>query len=304
MEKKRFPGLKTEFYEHPFDHKALMSLERTPVLPLLLNKVNEYGIDRLLRMQITGSEFKVTPRNFPSLYNAFTETCNILDITPTPELFLFRGTGYIKAYAVGVEKPVVGINLEGMEWLSHDELLFVFGHEVARIKGKYLAYQQMAHIMPVVKNLISSTTFGIGGLAANGIEIALYNWIIMAKFTADRAGLLACQNQDVAITALMKLGGLPQEYLNEETINDFVTQARSFEFTNLDSLDKFAKTFSFMEHLLPWTVMRASELLKWVDSGEYDNLLQGKEPVHQQPTTSEDNEDWNFLNAWDATEQS
>jgi Zn-dependent protease with chaperone function len=299
MAKKQFTGLKTEFYEHPFDHKALISLERTPVLPLLLKKVNEYGIDRLLRMQITGGEFKVTPRNFPSLHDAFLEACHILDITPIPELFLFRGTGYIKAYAVGVEKPVVGINLEGMEWLSHDELLFVFGHEVARIKGKYLAYQQMAHVMPVVKNLITSTTFGIGGLAANGIEIALYNWIMMAKFTADRAGLLACQNLDVAITALMKLGGLPQEYLNEETINDFVTQARAFEFNNLDSLGQFAKTFSFMEHLLPWTVMRASELLKWAESGDYENLLQGKELGSQQPENQEDDENWNFLSAWD-----
>ncbi|MGH1392499.1 MAG: M48 family metallopeptidase [Trichormus sp.] len=303
MPKKQFSGLKTEFYEHPFDHKALVALEKTPVLPLFLKKVNEYGIDKLLRMQITGGEFKVTRRNFPSLYDAFVETCNILDITPIPELFLFPGTGYIKAYAVGVEKPVVGINLEGMEWLSHDELLFVFGHEVARIKGKYLAYQQMAHVMPVLKNLISSTTLGMGGLAVNGIEIALYNWIVMAKFTADRAGLLACQNLDVAITALMKLGGLPQEYLNEDTINDFVTQARAFEFNNLDSLGQFAKTFSFMEHLLPWTVMRASELLKWVESGDYENLLQGKERGDQHPETEKDDQDWNFLTDWDATEK-
>ncbi|MEA5563900.1 M48 family metallopeptidase [Anabaena sp. UHCC 0399] len=299
MTKKQFIGLETEFYEHPFDHQARVSLERTPVLRLLLKKVNEYGIDKLLRMQITGCEFKVTPRNFPRLNDAFLEACNILNINPIPELFLFRGTGYIKAYAVGVEKPVVGINLEGMEWLSHDELLFVFGHEVAKIKGKYLAYQQMAHVMPVVKNLISSTTLGIGGLAVNGIEIALYNWMIMSKFTADRAGLLACQNVDVAITALMKLGGLPQEYLNEDTINDFVIQARAFEFNNLDSLDQFAKTFSFMEHLLPWTVMRASELLKWVDSGDYENLREGKELGSQQPENQEDDENWNFLTAWD-----
>lgn len=304
MTRKKFTGLKTEFYEHPFDHKALVTLERTPVLPMLLKKINEYGIDKLLRMQTTGSEFKVTPRNFPNLHNAFEEACNILDVVPIPELFLFRGTGYIKAYAIGVEKPVVGINLEGMEWLSHDELLFVFGHEVARIKGKYLAYQQMAHVMPAVKNLISTTTLGMGGIAANGLEIALYNWMMMAKFTADRAGLLACQDQDVAITALMKLGGLPQEYLNEDTINDFVLQARAFEFNNLDSLGQFAKTFSFMEHLLPWMVMRASEVLKWVESGDYENLLQGKAPDTQQAENQQDDEDWNFLTAWDTTEQS
>jgi Peptidase family M48 len=305
MSRKQFTGLKTEVYEHPFDRKALVSLERTPVLPTLLKKVNEYGIDKLLQLQIIGSEFKVTSRNFPHLHEAFIETCNILDIAPIPELYLFRGTGYIKAYAVGVEKPVVGVNIEGMEWLSRDELLFLFGHEVARIKGKYLAYQQMANVMPILKNVIGITTLGIGGLAANGVEIALYNWMIMSKFTADRAGLLACQEIEVAITCLMKLGGLPSDYLNEDTINDFVMQARSFELKNLDTLGKLTKTFSFMEYNLPWTVMRASELLKWVDSGDYQNLLQGKEPEVSQTETQENNdEDWNFLTAWDKTNQS
>jgi len=302
MNKKQFTNLKTEVYEHPFDRKALVSLERTPVLPLLLKKINEYGIDKLLRMQTMGNDFKVTSRNFPELYDAFVESCKILDIAPIPELNLFRGMGYIRSYAIGVEKPLVGINLEGMEWLSYDELLFIFGHEVARIKGKYLAYQQMAYVMPVVKNLIASTTLGVGGLAANGLEIALYNWMIMSKFTADRAGLLACQNIDVAISALMKLGGLPGEYLNEDSINDFVSQAREFKTNNLDGLDQLTKTFSFMEYQLPWTVMRASELLKWVDSGDYQNLLKGEELNDKQIEREEENEDWDFLAVWDTND--
>ncbi len=300
MTRKQFPGLKTEVYEHPFDRKALVSLERTPVLPTLLKKINEYGIDKLLLFQVSGGDFKVTPRNFPLLYNALLETCNILDITPIPDLYLYRGTGHIETYARGVENPVVGINLEGMEWLSSDELMFLFGYEVARIKGKYLAYQQMANVMPLLKNIIGATTFGMGGLAANGLEIALYNWIIMSKFTADRAGLLACQDINVAITTLMKLGGLPSEYLNEDTIDDFVMQARSFQLDKLDGVSKVAKTFSFMEHHFPWIVMRASELLKWVNSNAYKNLLIGKEPDSQQTQQREyDDENWNFLTDWD-----
>ncbi len=300
MVRTQFPGLKTEVYEHPFGRKALLSLERTPVLPTLLKKVNEYGIDKLLLFQVSGSDFKVTDRNFPVLYNALAETCNILDILPIPELYLFRGTGHIDSYAKGVEKPVVGINLEAMEWLSPDELMFLLGHEVARIKGKYLAYQQMANVMPILKNIIGVTTFGMGGFAANGLEIALYNWMIMSKFTVDRAGLLACQDINVAMTTLMKLGGLPSEYLNKETIDDFVMQARSFELNKLDSLNKVAKTLSFMEHHFPWTIMRASELLKWVDSGTYQNLLTGKQPENQQTEESENvDESWNFLTDWD-----
>ncbi len=115
MARKVLTGLSSEVYEHPFDRKALASLEKMPCVALLLRKINEYGIDRLLRLQCLGSELRVTPRNFPKLHQAFIETCQILDVDPLPELYLFRGTGYIQTYTVGVEKPLVNINLEGRD---------------------------------------------------------------------------------------------------------------------------------------------------------------------------------------------
>lgn len=298
MAKKRFSGLSTKVYEHPFDRQALVSLEKTPLLSQILKKINEYGIDRLLRLQSIGGDFRVTSRNFPRLHAAWIETCEILDINPSPDLYLYQGTGHINTYTIGVDQPVVGINLEAMEWLSFDELLFLLGHEVARIKGKYLAYQQLPYVMPLLKNLISSTTLGFGGLAANGLELALYNWIVMSKFTADRAGLLACQEIDVAITALMKIGGLPGEYVNDETIPDFVKQAREFSVDHLKGLDQFTKTLSFMEYRQPWAVMRASELLNWVDSGVYQELIQGNPSDNLQNRVQDDDENWDFMATW------
>lgn len=311
MTRKRLLNLSPESYQHPFDRKALASLEKMPGLPLLLKKINEYGIDRLLRLQTIGSTFRVTPRNFPKLYQAFVEASEILDIAPSPELFLFRGTGHINTYAIGVEKPLIIVNLEAMKWLSADELLFVLGHELARIKGQYLVYQQLVAVMPLLKNLISSTTLGFGGLVANGLEVALYNWIIMSKFTADRAGLLACQNMDVAITALMKLGGLPEEFMTPEVTEDFIAQAREFDIQTLDNLDRVTKLFSFMEYQLPWMVMRGSELLNWGESDEYKQVLYGidrdqshdpdppEDPQQSEyPENPENNEDWNFLSSW------
>ncbi|MCU0568407.1 MAG: M48 family metallopeptidase [Oculatellaceae cyanobacterium Prado106] len=323
--RKVLSGLTADSYQHPADQKSLASLEKMPGLPMLLKKINEYGIDRLLRLQTMGGEFRVSDRNFPKLHRAFLETCLILDVTPLPDLYLFKGTGYIQTNAIGVEKPLVSVNLEALEWLSADELLFVLGHEVARIKGKYLTYQQMALVMPLLKNLISTTTLGFGGLAANGIEVALYNWIVMSKFTCDRAGFLACQDLDVAIAALMKLGGLPGEYLNADTLDDFVTQAREFDLSTLDNLDQMTKFFSFMEYRFPWAIMRASELLKWVDSGAYRAFTQPgslppesppepeaqeetetvvpmiEEPDERSPDPANpktDPEDWNFLSSW------
>lgn len=293
MARKVLTDLKSEVYEHPFDRKALASLERMPGVPLLLKKINEYGIDRLLRLQSVGSDIKVTPRNFPKLYQAFVGTCQILDVSPLPEMYLFRGTGYIQTYTIGVEKPLVSINLEAMEWLEPDELLYVLGHEVARIKSRHLVYHQIAFVMPTLKNLISSTTLGLGGLAASGVELAFSNWLMMAKFTADRAGLLACQDIDVATTALMKIAGLPSEYLTPTVIEDFLAQAREFGNNSFDNLDKLTKLLSFTEFRQSWAVMRTAELLKWIDSGEYEALIQ--QTKLEKP---EETEDWKFLTSW------
>ena len=297
MTDKRFIRINPEIYQHPFDRKALASLEKMPGLSFLMKKVNEYGIERILRMQTLGSEFKVTPRNFPKLYNSFFETCQILDVNPLPELYLSPGRGQINTYAFGVEKPTIGVNLEAMEWLTNEELCFAFGHELIRIKGKYMTYQQMAYVMPTIKGLIASTTFGLGAIASNGLELALLNWIVMSKFTADRSALLACQNLEVAITTLMKLAGLPEEYLTDDTINAFEDQAREFMTTNLDNLDQITKVFSFMEFRLSWSVMRMAELLKWVDSGEYQSLLDtGKLPQKTEDIEPEPNpSDWDFI---------
>ncbi|NJR31997.1 MAG: M48 family metallopeptidase [Chamaesiphon sp. CSU_1_12] len=251
-----------------------MNLEKMPGLSLLLKKINEYSIDRLVRLQVQGGDFRVNDANFPTLHQALIEAAKILDVSPVPELYLHEGTGHISSYAVGVEQPSIGVNLEAMEWLSHDELLFLFGHELARVKSGYIAYQQLSNFMPMLKSVLSNTTLGLGGLAANGVEVALYNWIVMSKFTSDRAGLLACQNIDSAISTLMKLSGLPNEYLNKQTIDAFEAQARQFDTNTLSNLDRVTKIVSFMNYQSPWGVMRAAELLEWADSGEYSRLLE------------------------------
>lgn len=274
MARKTFEALRIKDCQHPLDRKALIALEKTPGLSLLLNKINEYGVDRLLRMQAVGADFKVTATNFPRLYRSFAEACEILGIFPIPDLYLYRGNGHIDSYAIGVKKPLVGVNLETMEWFSDSELVFYLATELGRIGGKYLTYQQLARVMPLLKGVISSTTLGLGGLAANGVEVALYNWMIMSKFTTDRVGLLACQDEYAAITALMKHGGLPGEYLTDAVVQEFCDQAREFNMDELGRLDKFARIFSFTEYQYTWTTMRASELLKWIDQGHYDQWMQ------------------------------
>ncbi len=47
--------------------------------------------------------------------------------------------------------------------------------------------------------------------------------------------------------------------------------------------------------------MRTGELLKWVDSGEYDHLIQGEninKPKIGETSETGETEGWNFLTSW------
>ncbi len=305
MARKVLSGLRSTVYEHPFDRSALESLEKMPGVSMVLTKINEKGIDRLLRLQCTGSDIRVNADNFSELYQIFVETCHILDVAPLPELYLIYGTGHIETYTIGVDKPIVMINIDGMEKLSAEELVYVFGHEIAHIKSQHLLYHQTAIVLPAMKDVLNSTTLGLGGLATSGVALALYNWVMMAKFTADRAALLACQDMDVAIAALIKLAGLPGQYLSPKVIESFKAQALEFETQSITKLDKLTKTLSFMEYRYPWAVMRASELLRWVESGGYDAVMANsdspnpEDPNIEDPNSEEeDTEEWNFMTSW------
>jgi Zn-dependent protease with chaperone function len=102
--------------------------------------------------------------------------------------------------------------------------------------------------------------------------MALLHWQRMSEYTADRAGLLGCQDAKVAFRTLMKLAGLPQKYYSKINTADFIAQAKTFEALERDKFAIIAKVLN-MDASHPYTVMRAKQLLDWYDGGGYDQVL-------------------------------
>jgi len=271
IKKQLIPELNSKEYEHPFDKKGLDALEGTPGLELLVKKFNQYGIEKLMKIQYTGSNIKVTQDNFPYIYGALKNACDTLSYKPVPDLFI--DLGFINAMTTGVDHPIIVLTSGSIGLLSYDELLFVIGHEIGHIKSHHILYHQMAQILPIMANIIGSATLGIGGLLSTGLQIALLNWQRKSEFTADRAGLLACQNINAATTAMMKIAGAPPRYYSSLKPSDFEKQAKEFKDFDIDQFDKIVKAVSVMFADHPWTVMRGHELYKWIESGDYEKVL-------------------------------
>ncbi|MBT7188284.1 M48 family metalloprotease [Candidatus Bathyarchaeota archaeon] len=269
---KALTNLDPREYEHPFDRMALDALQKTPGVDKLVAKLNAYSVDRLLRVRCTGSFLRVTPRNFPDVFQAFEAVCETLNLSDTPELYL-QWDYSVNGFTGGVERPIVVLTSGAIDLLEDGELLYLIGHEVGHIKSGHVLYHQMAEILPGLGQLIGAATLGLGQLVSMGVQLALLNWHRMSEFTADRAGLLACQDVDAATKALMKMAGLPKRCYGSAVEEEFIRQARDFEGPDFDSLDKVAKIVSIAGATHPWTVMRASEFYKWIESGEYAQVL-------------------------------
>jgi Zn-dependent protease with chaperone function len=271
MEYVRLKGLRPQSYEHPSDAKTLDALQSTSGLETLIRKCNEFGVERLLRVQLMGSYLRATADCFPELYRAVQEGCEILDLPKRPTVYIQPGG--LNAFTAGVEQPILVLNAGLVDAMTEEELRFVVGHELGHIKSGHVLYYQIAMLLPVLAEVISAATFGVGSLLSFPLEVALVRWQRMCELTADRAGLLACQDVNAATTAMIKLAGLPLRFFDKVNTEDFLAQAREFQSFDSDKLDWVAKILSGMGQSHPWTVMRASELLRWIDSTSYEKLL-------------------------------
>lgn len=269
----RLPGLDPREYEHASDRRSLDALARTPGMETLVTKFNRHAVERAFRIQYVGSNLKMTPRNLPEVHRVLQEVCDVLHLERLPELYI-QNSESVDAVTVGVERPLIVLSTGHVDALSVEELRFAIGREVGHIKSQHVLYGQIAMLLPVLGEALGVATLGLSSLVSAGLELAIQRWQRMSQYTADRAGLLACQEPETAIHVMMKQAGVPKKYAATVTVEEFITQAREFEGFDTSLGDRVVKVLSIMGQQRPWAVMRAAELLQWVEEGEYGRLLE------------------------------
>lgn len=260
-------GLEHSQYEHPFDKMALEKLEKQTLLTRFFTWITTNTVERIYTVQYTGSNLKVTKDNYPQIYQYLLDACEILDLKNVPDLYI-EWNYSINACTVGADHPIIILNSGLIDLCDKDEIMFLIGHEVGHIKSNHMLYHMMAQVIDYFIDTIPG-----GTLVAGGLQFALYYWHRMSEFTADRAGLLCCQNLEAMTSAFIKMAGLPLKEFDNIKTESFLQQARDFETLDYDAMNKVVKFFSIADETHPWTVMRSSELLKWIDSGEYNRFV-------------------------------
>lgn len=265
--KKILTGLDHSMYEHPFDKEALQKLESIPMLTTVFKWITTNTIERIYTIQYTGSNLKITKSSYPKLYQYLLDACKILDLKKVPDMYINWGYD-INACTIGSENPIIILDSGLIDLCNEDEIMFVIGHEAGHICSNHMLYHMMAQVI----NYFIDATPG-GALIAGGLQYALYYWYRMSEFTADRTGLLCCQNPDAMVSAFIKMAGLPHNEYGQINTDAFIEQARDFKTLDYEGINKIVKILSIADESHPWTVMRSAELLKWIDEGGYEKII-------------------------------
>lgn len=258
-------------YEDSRDSAYLNALKLNKGFDKAAKLAIEYGIERIMSILYTGSNVRVTQKNMPYLYECVEQACRILNVETIPDVYV-QENPYLNASTTGSAHPIIVLNNCVLQKLTHEELMFIIGHEVGHIKSEHLQYDLIGDTVLKIGKSFMDTTL-IGSLISTGLNYAFYEWERCAEFTADHAGLLVCQDLKAAITALAKLGGYPHEYYNNLDAAEFLAQAQNFADFDDSIYNKAIKVCLTLEKSHPWTVLRARELMLWVQSGEYSRII-------------------------------
>jgi Zn-dependent protease with chaperone function len=266
------PDISSRTWEHPADRGALVALRRLRGFDSLIRKLSGLFNERAVRLMYLGSAIRVDERQFPRLHTMLAEVSSVLDSPEVPELYV-AANPYPNAMTIGMDKAFIVVTSGMVDLLDDEELRFVLGHELGHVLSGHAVYQTMLQRLIRLGNVL--TAIPLGGLGVRAIMAALMEWSRKAELSADRAGLLATQDPAVAFRVQMKSasGG----HLGDLDPTSFFAQGAEYDASG-DLRDSLVKLMLIEVQSHPFAVVRASELRRWVDSGQYTAVLGGAYP--------------------------
>lgn len=189
-------------YAYPCSNYVEKVLSNSIVCKALQNIMDKHYCKQIEQILATGQE--VTPASFPCLSKIIDECCGRLLIKKSPVVVVSPKLKGINALTVGSDKnPFILLSRQAVMKLHEGELKFLLGHEY----GHVLQQNLVCHTVKGLLDNLKSTSEILGEVLSDMIDIPLNQWYRCSEITADRVGLICCQNIDNVRELLLKLEG-------------------------------------------------------------------------------------------------
>lgn len=271
---KKFADLNKHDYIHPLDSKALAALRAIPGVDSALKKFLAVTGESVIRVTFMASAVKVTPKQCPDLHAKLQIACTTLGVD-MPDLYIQQNP-IVNAFTGGVEKPIIVLHSALIERLNEEETLAVIAHEVGHIHAEHVLYLTAARLLELLANTGAAILLPgseiLKLLISLGISSALLAWARRAELSCDRAALLVTQDPHVIGRTMMKLAG--GTFASKIDYDLFLEQGREFQRDCEEkALDKFWAQVVNAGRSHPFPIWRVGEILEWVESGQYQDLM-------------------------------
>jgi Zn-dependent protease with chaperone function len=269
-----FPQIAGVSWEHPADRAALQAMRAVPGFDDVVRKIIAIlGGERGIRLLFQGNAVRTGPEQFPRAHALLVEVAATFDWPKVPEMYVTQ-TPLFNAGAYGVDDPFIVLHSAALELLNEEELRVLIAHEFGHVVSGHSLYRTIAEIF---LNVSLGALPLLAGIALLPIRLAVLEWSRKSELSSDRAGLLGSQNVIASQQLFMKMAGAYRGALEEGqmSLDPFVNQASEYIATN-EGLDIVYKILNTLALTHPMHTVRAAELQKWIQTGDYERILRGE----------------------------
>jgi hypothetical protein len=170
---------------------------------------------------------------------------------------------------IGSQNPMIVLDSGLVGNLGAGERRALIGHELGHILSDHMVYVTALNIL-----LSAGSNFGIFfALPFMAVKAVLLEWYRATELSCDRAAVLTVRDPQIVCRLLMvTASGMKAEDLN---LDAFIAQAMAYESWD-DPSDRVRRFFNEINVTHPYAVRRVSEIMKWVQAGEYDRIIRGE----------------------------
>ncbi|MGH9831724.1 MAG: FHA domain-containing protein [Blastocatellia bacterium] len=215
---------------------------------------------KLQQRAALGTLVRVSPRQFPELYDLATKAAERLSTPPVP-VFVKRQSE-MNIYTVGLwQRPIIVLTSSLVDQMEPANLQFFIGREIGHVAAGHIFLRTLLKPLgadvPMFGKLLNSVVFG--------------DWINRTEFTADRAGLIACRSLTTAVSTMLKFGVGIRLY-EKLDIGEFLEQINDVRNVRGHLTEIVAEQ--------PYLTQRIKAIIRFWSSDQYKSLS----PEKQRPT--------------------
>ncbi|QXP63078.1 M48 family metallopeptidase [Polaribacter sp. HaHaR_3_91] len=215
------------------DRDYVIAFQQDDLIQKTLEKVNKNSGKFKSRKHLLKSSLRLTKTLAPMLHEIGEHCKKTLKLKADIEFFVYQGDTFnASCYPPDDNKLYIILSSGILERFSKEELTFVVGHEIGHVLFEHFDYP--------VRQILDTGENDLAPIHA----MKLYAWNRNAEISADRAGLLCCQNFEAVGRTFFKLSsGVTTDSLDFQLnayIEQFVDLEEVLNDSNLDPSDWYS----------------------------------------------------------------